>query len=111
MTRLLHVAAALAAILGSAQAAAEEPAKDPTVVFKLSNLTDATQATEVKKLETAVKKVKDVKSVAVNKKKGEIKITHKEGADLAAIRKAVASAGFTIVDPKPAGDADPAPTK
>ena len=74
--------------------------------MKLSNLTDATQPADVKKLETAVKKVKDVKSVATNKKKGEIKVTHKVGADVAAIRKAVAGAGFTIIDPKPAVDTD-----
>ena len=107
------LSAALAGLAGmlllTTTALAEEPAeppKDATIVLKLSNLTDATQPADIKKLETAVKKVKDVKAVVTNKMKGEIKVTHKAGADLVAIRKAVATSGFTIIDPKPAVDAD-----
>jgi hypothetical protein len=110
MIKLFDAAALLAGTLClAAQVGAEEPptaAKDPTIVLKISNLTDATPAGDVKKLETAVRKVKDVKGITTNKKKGEIKVTHKANADVAAIRKAVATSGFTIVDPKPPLDSD-----
>ena len=110
MIKLFDAAALLAgALYLAAQVGAEEPptaAKDPTIVLKISNLTDATQAGDVKKLETAVRKVKDVKGITTNKKKGEIKVIHKAGADITAVRKAVAISGFTIVDPKPALDSD-----
>jgi copper chaperone CopZ len=92
-----------AALLVPSASVAEEaaPAKDPAVILKLADLTEATAASKVKKLEATVKKVRGVKSVLSNRKKGEIEIGYKPDTDLAAIRKAVSAAGFNVVDPKP----------
>ncbi|MBI5509618.1 MAG: hypothetical protein HY903_12770 [Deltaproteobacteria bacterium] len=99
---LVWLALSAPAVDGGHAAEAPPAAPDMAVVLKLSNLTDATPEAETKRLETGVKKVAGVKDVLTRRKRGEVRVTYKAGTDIALIRKAVTTAGFTIVDPKPA---------
>ncbi len=91
-----------AVLLGTPAYAADKPS---VTGFKITNMSKDTKAADVKKLESELKKVKGVVSVAVMKKKGEVKVKHGAEATADAIKEVIAKAGFTIEEPKPAGDA------
>ena len=77
-----------------------EKVKSEAATLKISNLTKETKAPAVKKLEKAIKAIKGVKKVAISKKKGELTVRFAKTATLDAIKGAVASAGFSLVEPK-----------
>jgi len=106
---MLSVSFALAFVaLFFAPSANAAKAKAETATFKISNLTKATPAKDAKKVEKALKKVKGVTFVIVAKKKGEIVVKYKAGADMAAVKDAIKKAGFTVVEPKDAEGGDEA---
>lgn len=81
--------------------AGDKPVKKAQVeTIKLTNLTAETPAKQIRKLSKTLKKVKGVKKVTVVKKKGEVKIKLAAPATVEAVRAAIASAGFTIAEPK-----------